>query len=138
MFNIEFFSSQFFQLANFCYKKMAVYLCTWLFMSLEQLCLRENRNLNLQASVRHAKTDRHAVYLMSYCYSLPSSVLLSLGNMAAPRGRPLSVILLFGQMDAAGTASTSSWLHVCPLQGHLTPAHFDEHVFFSKPPPPSL
>lgn len=56
-------------------------------------------------------------------------VTLSGETWPPPRGRPLSVILLFGQMDAAGTASTSSWLHVCPLQGHLTPAHFDKHVF---------
>lgn len=71
---------------------------------------------------------------MSLCYLLLYSVLLPLGNMAAPRGRPISVvwaeILLFGQMDTAGTISPSSSLHVCPPRGHLTSAHFDEHVFF--------
>ena len=86
--------------------------------------------------------QRHAVYLMSYCYLPPCSVLLPLGNMAAPRGRPISVvwaeILVFGQMDTAGTVSSSSLLHVCPPPGHLTPAHFDEDVFcFSQSFPSS-
>lgn len=78
--------------------------------------------------------QQHGVNLMSLCYLLLYSVLLPLGNMAAPRGRPISVvwaeILLFGQMDTAGTISPSSSLHVCPPRGHLTSAHFDEHVFF--------
>ena len=52
--------------------------------------------------------------------------------MPPPRGTALVwiEIPLFGQMDTAGTESASSWLHVCPLQGHLTPARFDDYVFF--------
>lgn len=84
---IDFYSYYFIPLSNLYYKNG--YLCS-VFAVCDlraALPLLYNYNWNLQASVRHAKIDKHAVvYLMSCWYSLPSSVLLSLGIMAAPQG----------------------------------------------------
>lgn len=66
-----------------------------------------------------------------------SCVILS-GKHGRPRGRALCVvwteILLFVQMDAAGTASTPSWLHfVLPRVSTVGPSDLcsDENVFVS-------
>lgn len=75
----------------------------------------------------------------SQAFSVTNVVLLRhvtpAGMRGHPRGKALyavcTEILLFGQMDTAGTASLSSWWHVCPPQGRLTPCSFWRACFFS-------
>lgn len=54
------------------------------------------------------------------------------GKHGCPQGKALvsvwTEILLFGQMGSAGSVSSSSWWHACPLYSRLTSAHFYESV----------
>lgn len=94
--------------------------------------------VGLQASVRHA------AHLMARCDFPASSGRPSLGSMAALRGRLLSVvqtgILLFGQMDGAGSRLKSGvrvgvrvgdreGSHVS-AEGHLTPLIIFINIIF--------
>lgn len=82
--------------------------------------------------------QRHAVYLMSYCFLPPCSVLLTLGKHGCPQGKAHICCLGWNPcVWSDGRCRDCKFilsLHVCPPPGHLTPSHFDEHVFcfFSK------